>query len=142
MNIFQLSFDDRLQSWYKLRTELSTENLETKCVETDRWWQCAPIVNNHLHYAEVSQWPDPWTLLDENTYCPIARGLGMVYTLALLGIKDIDFSLASCYNDDCTIVLVDKYILNYYPNSVLTSSLSEFTITKTIDIAPLLKQLK
>ena len=141
MNPFLLAFDDRLRSWYELRTILQHSDLKTQCVGVDHCWQRAPQVNRHLHPDDSENWPDPWQLIADNNYYNIARGLGMAYTLALLGIKDIDFYIGKCYNDDITVITVDKYHLNHYPNSVLNCSLDEFTITKTINIVPLLQKL-
>lgn len=61
----------------------------------------------------------------------------MVYTLMLLGVKDIDFVDAIDDNsENVCLVLVDnaKYVLNYYPNSVVNTQLSGFTNIKHIDI--------
>ena len=66
----------------------------------------------------------------------------MIYTLMLLGITDIDFCQALNDNkEDVNLVLVDhaKYVLNYWPDTVVNNKLQDFTITRTIDIS-LLKQ--
>jgi hypothetical protein len=75
-----------------------------------------PSVSHYLHTSDIDI--VLMELLVENNYCQIARGLGMVYTLQLVGIKDIDFSIAVDDNDEeCALVMVDnaKYILNYCP---------------------------
>jgi hypothetical protein len=62
----------------------------------------------------------------------------MVYTLLLLGIKDIDFCLAKDDNsEEFAVVLVDnaKYVLNYYPNMVLNINSTQFKIDYKLDIA-------
>lgn len=68
----------------------------------------------------------------------------MVYTLMLLGIENIDFVDAIDDNDEnVCLVLVDnaKYILNWYPDSVLNTNLSDFTNIKKIDTIPLKKKI-
>ncbi len=68
----------------------------------------------------------------------------MVYTLMLLGINDIDFVDAIDYNrENVVLVLVDdaKYVMNYWPESVLNTSLADFTITKQINISSLKKKI-
>lgn len=68
----------------------------------------------------------------------------MMYTLMLLGVKDIDFVTATDYNsNDVVLVLVDnvKYVLNWYPNSVLNTTLSDFTNIKKIDITSLTQKI-
>lgn len=144
-NIFQCSYDLRLQKWYELRTKLESHDLETMCVEVDNWWQKAPLVNHYLHPDFSSFWPDPWELINENTYCNFARGLGMVYTLHLLGIHDVELVEAKDYNnEDVVLVLVEdaKYILNYWPNTVLNNSLHEFNITKKIKLNEVIRKIK
>ena len=131
MNVFQLNYESRLKSWYDLRKSLENNDIATVCLAIDKWWQYAPLLNHHLHPDDIDSWPGPWELLVENNYCQIARGLGMVYTLQLVGIKEVDFSLAiDDNNEECALVMVDnaKYILNYYPNTVISNSLKDFKL--------------
>ena len=136
-NVFQLNYEARLKSWYDLRKSLEDKDIKTSCLAIDNWWQKAPLVNHYLHPNDIDNWPGPWDLLVENNYCQIARGLGMVYTLQLVGIKDIDFCLAIDDNSEqCALVMVDnaKYILNYYPDTVISNSLNDFKVTGHIDV--------
>jgi len=137
MNVFQLNYETRLQNWYDLRNSLKNADVETVCVEIDKWWQHAPLVNHYLHPYEVSTWPGPWDLLNDNEYCYFARGLGMVYTLLLMGVTCIDFCVATDDNsEEVVIVLVDnaKYVLNYWPDSVLNITQQQFKIVQKIDL--------
>lgn len=137
INVFQLNYETRLQNWFDLRNKLKDADLETKCLEIDKWWQSAPIVPHYLHPQESSAWPGPWELLSDNEYCSIARGLGMIYTLLLTDVQDVDFCIATDDNsEDVVLVLVDgaKYILNYWPDTVLSNNLQDFTIAKKLDI--------
>lgn len=136
-NIFQSSYDARLKNWYQLRQSLENSDLQTKCIQIDQWWQRAPLVNHYLHFDFMNEWPNPWELIYDNNYCNIARGLGMVYTLLLLGVTDIVFAEATDYNsEDVVLVLVDnaKYLMNYWPNTVVNNCLHDFKIIKKIDI--------
>jgi hypothetical protein len=144
MNIFQSSYDNRLQSWYNLRNNIKNLDLAQQCVEIDKWWQRVPLVNHYLHPIDLETWPSPWELLVENTYCPLARGLGMCYTLLLMNITDIEFVLATdMQGDNTSLVLVDraKYVMNYWPNSVLNINLQDFKVVQTIDITDLKTKL-
>jgi hypothetical protein len=137
VNIFQTNYDSRLRSWYDLRQKLQNADIQTKCVEVDRFWQSVPLVNHYLHPQDVSNWPGPWDLISENTYCEFARGLGMIYTLLLLGITDIDFCLATNDNsEEVALVLVDnaKYVMNYWPDMVLNIKSADFKIKQKLDI--------
>lgn len=144
MNVFQLNYDTRLKSWYDLRTSLVEADTQTKCIEVDKWWQRAPLVTHYLHPIDLPMWPGPWDLLNDNEYCQIARGLGMIYTLLLLGVDDIDFRLGTDDNsEDVALVLVDnaKYVMNYWPDMVVNNNLQEFKFTDTLDIQELKKKI-
>ena len=140
MNVFQLNYDSRLRSWYELRTAVESLDTKNKCVEIDEYWQKAPLVNHYLHLQDLSSWPGPWDLLVENTYCTVARALGMCYTLLLAGVNDIELVEAIDNNgEDVVLVLVDnaKYILNYWPSTVLSNTLTDFSIKRHVDISQL-----
>ena len=144
INVFQLNYEARLKSWYDLRKSLENSDIETACLEIDKWWQYAPLLNHHLHPDDVDNWPGPWELLVENNYCQLSRGLGMVYTLQLVGIKTIDFSLAiDDNNEECALVMVDnaKYILNYYPNTVISNSLQDFKLGNPVNMDKINKKI-
>jgi hypothetical protein len=137
MNVFQLNYDSRLQNWYDLRQKLQNADTATKCIEIDNWWQSAPLVNHYLHPHELDTWPGPWELINDNEYCLLARGLGMIYTLLLTGITDVDFCIGKDDNDeDVALVTVDnaKYVLNYWPNMVVNINLQNFKITSSLDL--------
>jgi len=143
-NVFQLNYEARLKSWYDLRKSLEDSDIKTSCLAIDNWWQKAPLVNHYLHPNDIDNWPGPWDLLVENNYCQIARGLGMVYTLQLVGIKDIDFCLAIDDNsEECALVMVDsaKYICNYYPNTVISNSSKDFNVASHMDMTKINKKL-
>jgi hypothetical protein len=62
----------------------------------------------------------------------------MCYTLLLTGEKDIELVEATDKTgDEVVLVLVDnaKYILSYWPNMVLSSNLSDFTIKRHVDVS-------
>jgi hypothetical protein len=137
INVFQLNYDSRLQHWYDLRQKLQHADTATKCIEIDKWWQSAPLVNYYLHPHEIDTWPGPWELLNDNEYCPLARGLGMIYTLLLTGVTDVDFCIGKDDNDeDVALVTVDnaKYVLNYWPDMVVNINLTNFKITNSLDL--------
>jgi hypothetical protein len=144
MNTFQLSYEARLRHWNELRAELENLELAEKCIKVDAFWQQCPLNNHYLHPVDITDWPNPWELIYENEYCVYARALGMVYTLTLLGINAIDLVDAKDdNNEDVVLVLVDraKYVLNYWPNTVVNNNLANFKIIKTFDITPLITKI-
>ena len=137
MNIFQSTYEARLQDWFQLRKSVINLPIEQQCITIDEWWQRAPLVTHHLHPHDIDNWPDPWELLSENTYCEVARALGMCYTLYLIGITDIELVLARNNTaEDVVLVLVDnaKYILNYWPDTVISNKLKDFKVVDHLDI--------
>lgn len=144
INIFQTTYEARLRSWYDLRQNLQNTDIKTKCVEVDKFWQAVPLVNHYLHPSDTENWPGPWDLIAENNYCEIARGLGMIYTLYLLGVDDVDFCLATDDNsEDVAIVLVDnaKYVMNYWPDMVLNIKSTNFEIKQKLNIENIKKNI-
>lgn len=144
MNIFILDYYTRLRAWHDLREKIKNADTKQQCIEVDNFWQQCPMVTHYLHPIDIPQWPNPWELLADNNYCLYARGLGMIYTLMLLGTKDIDFVDAKDdNNEDVALVLVDnaKYVLNYWPNTVVNNCLQDFTIMKHHDVSPLITKI-
>lgn len=144
MNVFQLDYETRLQNWHDLKEHIKNIDLKEKCIKTDEWWQKAPIINHYLHIFDVDNWPDPWELLAENSYCEVARALGICYTLYMCGENDLKLVEASDeLGNDVVLVLVDdaKYILNYWPDTVVNNCLQDFTIKRNIDITKLLQKI-
>ena len=143
-NVFQSNYESRLKSWYDLRKSLEDKDVKTSCLSIDNWWQFAPLLNHYLHPNDIDNWPGPWELLVENNYCQIARGLGMIYTLNLVGINDIDFCIAiDDNNEEYSLVMVNsaKYICNYHPNTVISNSLTDFKVTSHIDMTKINKKI-
>lgn len=144
MNSFQLDSQNRLRDWRNFRESLTNKDTKDICIEIDKYWQNSPIMNHYLHPVDIDNWPDPWQLLDDNLYCPYARALGMIYTLVMLGISDIDLVEGTDHNSiDVVLVLVDraKYVLNYWPNTVVNNKLGDFTITKKYNIIPIIQKI-
>lgn len=147
MNPFQLNFPERLHNWRHLRHDKEHLPRQKFIVEVDRWWQQAPLIKQHLHWNDSENWPDPWTILSENQYCVLTRALGMIYSLILCGIENVELVVAT--DPQCEehyLVLVEddgvKYTLNYWPNSVLSTTLDQFTIVRTIPLDPVFKRIK
>ena len=143
-NIFLFDYETRLKSWSTFRNTIAIHPVNEQCIEIDRFWQKTPLQTHYLHPDFIKDWPTPWQLLSDNIYCNYARGLGMIYTLLLLGNKDIALVEAKDdNNNEVVLVLVDnaKYVLNYWPETVLNNRLTDFVITKELDITPLLSKV-
>lgn len=143
-NVFILDYESRLRSWSRLRDELQKSTLEKISIEVDSFWQRVPTQNHYLHPDFIKDWPDPWQLLFDNTFCNYSRALGMIYTLLLLGTKNIELVEAKDDNsNEVVLVLVDnaKYVLNYWPDTVVNNDINDFVITRTLDITSLYNKI-
>lgn len=137
MNPFQCDYTERLREWKNLRLVNKNKPLDELCVAVDNWWQQAPLINYHIHPLDPDNWPDPWTMLSENIYCPLTRALGICYTLFLCDIYNVHLIQATnseYIEHNLVIVGSAKYILSYYPNSVLSTNLTEFKIQKELSL--------
>ena len=143
-NIFILDYQTRLKSWVDLRNKISRLPYDIQIQEIDKFWQRVPIQNYYLHPDFIKDWPTPWQLLSDNTYCYYARALGMIYTLLLLGNNSIELVEAKDDNsNEVVLVLVDnaKYVLNYWPDTVVNNDINDFVITRSLDITPLYNKI-
>lgn len=129
--MWNLKPDERLHEWKEFREKINGLDLELAVKETNHLWSYAPFVNHYLDSLNVSEWPDPWTLLHENYYCDLAKALGMLYTLYLsshYGKGIIDLELRTYKNPidqdvyNCLWVNKGKYILNLEFDTVVNKT--------------------
>ena len=138
------SYEERLAAWCQLRETNQNNDLETALLAVNDWWQQAPISNYYLHWDDRRNWPDPWDLLADNHFCTLAKALGIVYTLHMIGRSDIT-AVAIADNGDFTdnLVLVNegKYILNWAPGTLLNITSQQVSIKKSIDSRAVTKKI-
>lgn len=117
------TFDERLASWIKLRQQAESADIESALTMINHWWSSTPWRAYHLHWDDRPNWPDPWQLLDDNLYCPLARALGIMYTITLLDRKDLqDTVLVEVGSDNLVLVNKKKYILNWDPDTIVNNN--------------------
>ena len=137
------TFDARLAGWNQLRLEASNLPTEQCLTAINAWWFDAPWRPYYLHWDDRAQWPDPWQLLDENLFCGLARGLGILYTIALMDRADIqDAELVDTNSDNLVLVGQKKYILNWDRDQLLNISLSPFQVRRSISQEQIKTQIK
>lgn len=145
MNVFQSTYHERLRSWRQLREQVTDMPMSEACVQIDAWWQRAPLVKYHLHPNDTQNWPTPWDILSENIYCTLTRAIGICYTVLMT--RDVNVQLIAATDQQCEdhfLVLADyaKYIMNWWPNSVLSTTLSDFSVHQTLPISVLTTKIK
>ena len=118
------SFAERLESWNLLRQQCVNLDPEFAMTEINSWWFRTPWTAYHLHWDDRADWPDPWQLLSDDQYCPLARGLGILYTITLLDRADLqDACMIEYLGDNLVLVSQKKYILNWDPDQVVNINL-------------------
>jgi hypothetical protein len=136
----------RLIAWVNLRNECKDNpNLESVIINIHDWWQQAPMVLRYLHTDLINEWPDPWELIAENTYCSLAKCLGMCYTIRMLDRQDIHNLCISEVNNNDYIVQVNNglYTMNWNVDSVVNMTLEDKSkITKNIDSAVFVDKIR
>jgi hypothetical protein len=124
------TFPERLTAWAQLRTQAAALPLETALAAINTWWFQTPWRPYHLHWDDQLTWPDPWQLLDDNVYCGLARGLGIMYTITILDRSDLqDAVMIESGSDNLVLVDKSKYILNWDADTVVNTS-PDITISR------------
>lgn len=112
-----------MRDWQRLRQEV-VQLPKLQCLErVNRWWFASPWTGYYLHWDDRAEWPDPWQLLEDNIFCSLARGLGILYTLSLLERADIqDSELTEVKNDNLVLIDGGKYVLNWDGDNIVNIS--------------------
>jgi hypothetical protein len=109
----------------------------------DAWWQQTPWCPYHLHWDDRETWPDPWQLLDDNIYCGLARGLGILYTITLIDRADLqDAVLTEVDGDNLVLIGRGKYILNWSGLSPLNISPNSKNLRRRISQQELKQKIR
>jgi hypothetical protein len=137
------TFAERLESWNQLRNQAATTDLESALHQINSWWFQTPWCAYHLHWDDQAVWPDPWQLLSDNIYCPLARGLGILYTITLLDRADLqDAVLAEVASDNLVLVNKKKYILNWDAETILNISPTGSNIRHSVTQEQIKQQIR
>jgi len=127
-------YETTLEDWIQLREDTKNLDIEKALEEIHNWWQQAPIIPHYLHFDEYEKWPGPWELLADNSFCEVAKALGMCYTIILLDRQEIN-SMCLLQDDNYTYTKVltndREYLLNDIPGSI-TTELKDANILHTL----------
>ena len=121
--IWPKKFADRLEAWAELRAQAQSMKCQEALETINAWWHQTPWKPYYLHWDDQPRWPDPWQLLSDDVYCPVAKALGILYTISMLDRADMaDATLVLTESgDNLVLVQETKYILNWSPNSVVNT---------------------
>ena len=137
------NFGDRLAAWNQLRNQSLNQPVETALANINAWWFDTPWIPYHLHWDERVNWPDPWQLLEDNLYCGLARGLGILYTIAIVNHPDIDSAeLTEVGSDNLVLINKSKYILNWDRDEIVNINLGPQNPRRSISLEQIKQQVK
>lgn len=126
-------FRDKLVEWVKLR-EHCDEPFNQYLEKINLWWHHNQWVPYELDWSDKEQWPTPWDLLNQTRFCTVARGLGILYTLAMSNCDQIKTAVMHDCGSSCPVIVNDFNILNLESNQIF--HISEFNCVgnESIDI--------
>jgi hypothetical protein len=137
------TFAERLESWTQLRQQAVQADKQKALDLINSWWFGTPWRAYHLHWDDQPTWPDPWQLLSDNLYCPLARGLGILYTIAIVDREDLqDVVLVELDSDNLVLVDKSKYILNWDADTVVNINLEPQKVRHSMTLAQIKQQLR
>ena len=91
------------------------------------FWTSCPYTGYYLDPDSPDTWPDPWSLVEENYWCDLAKSLGMLYTIKLT-VHEPEVEIR-VYNDtesrvQYNLVWINKgkYVLNMSDGEVVNKT--------------------
>jgi hypothetical protein len=76
-------------------------------------------------------------------YCGLARGLGIMYTIAMLDHSEMqDSHLVDTDSDNLVLVAQKKYILNWGPEQVLNINPGPYKVHHSVSLQEIKQQIK
>ena len=136
-------FGDRLAAWNQLRNQSLAQPMDQAVANINAWWFDTPWIPYHLHWDDRDNWPDPWQLLEDNIYCGLARGLGILYTIAIINHPDIESAvLTEVGGDNLVLINKSKYILNWDRAEIVNINLGLQNPRRSVDLTQIQQQIK
>jgi hypothetical protein len=137
------TFAERLESWSNLRHNVQSLPVPQALEIINSWWFQTSWRAYHLHWDDQPNWPDPWQLLDDHLYCSLARGLGIMYTIAMIERDDMqDAVLAELDSDNLVLVSNKKYILNWDATEIVNINLDGTKMSRCVTLNQIKQKLR
>jgi hypothetical protein len=116
--------EECLALWKKLREDLEKEPLDKRLSEVAKFCSRMPFGSRTLDYYTPKEWPTPWEILCNGSFCTSSISLMMYYTIILLpDSPNIELLLVEDEDGIYLLPLVDNhYVLNYELGQISTYS--------------------
>jgi hypothetical protein len=121
--VWQLAPEQRLKEWRKLRKQIEDMD-DDECLDIlNEWWSSAPLSSRVIDPYSNEHWPDPWKLLYNGDLDENVIGLGMAYTLELIGWECELLLVQSVEKGMLRLIIVvdEDKVLNYNHNEIATA---------------------
>lgn len=136
-------FGDRLAAWNQLRNQSLVQPVPQALAMINAWWFQTPWIPYHLHWDDRANWPDPWQLLEDDLFCPLARGLGILYTIAIIKHPYIESAeLTEVGSDNLVLINKKKYILNWDRDEIVNINLGPQNPRRSVSLVQIQQQIK
>jgi len=125
--MWKLDPDERLARWRAFRKSLNALPLDEAATTVADFWTSCPFTPYYLDPDKPDTWPDPWTLVEENYWCDLAKALGMLYTIKLTEHKP-EVEIRVYYDRESKVyynlvwIAQGKYVLNMNDGEVLNKT--------------------
>lgn len=128
--MFKLPAAERLTRWRDFRKSLDILSLPEALTAVVDFWHGCPFSPYYLDPSKPDEWPNPWTLIEENYYCDIAKALGMLYTIKFTihnPIVELRIYIDPETKYQYNLVWIDdgKYVINLVEGEVVNKTLVE-----------------
>lgn len=125
--MFRLHAGERLTRWRDFRKSLDNLPIDQAVQSVVDFWTSCPFNPYYLDPDRPENWPDPWTLIEENYYCDLAKALGMLYTIKFtkhdpaVEIR-VYYDPETRYNYNLVWIAQGKYVLNLISGEVVNKT--------------------
>ena len=125
--MFKLPASERLVRWRDFRKSLDALPLEKAIESTVDLWHGCPFSPYYLDPDKPETWPNPWTLIEENYYCDIAKSLGILYTIKFTQHNpEVELRIyidpKTRYSYNLVWIEQGKYVLNLISDQVVNKT--------------------
>lgn len=129
----------KIVDWRQFRGQVTREPLKVGLKEVANLWRNCPKLQKPIFdIANVDNWPDPWQLLSQLSFCEYSQTLGIYYTLQMIeDFRDLNlavetFEIAGIIQSR---VRIDRYVIDLNEKQSIiekTNDLEVKTLTKII----------
>mgnify|MGYP003624221880 FL=1 len=124
--MFNKRYEERLITWAGFRDSL--EDAEEPFRQVQELYNTCPLVSMYTDPYDISTWPDPWQLVEENQYCEFRIVLAQCYSLQLTErFTDAKFEIHIYVDQDKSdmkylLIINDEHVLGYDRYEVVSKS--------------------